>query len=88
MSKQETQIGHQKTQIGNQQQMLAEFRDLRSILRVQQDVPPQVLLSKPIVFLDARGRYFGFHIEWVNSHEVNALLFECSSHDCIAESHS
>ena len=57
----------------NMSKILAELSDIRSIFRVQQNVPPQVLLSKPIVFLDARGRYFGFHIEWVNSQEVNAL---------------
>ena len=50
--------------------MLAILRDIASMARVSQDIPSQVLLSAPVVFLDARGRYAPFHLEFIDSSEV------------------
>ena len=68
-------MSKQEVQIGNQRQMLAKLGDITSILNVHQSIPPQILLSKAVVFLDARGRYFGFHVEWINSREVKFFMF-------------
>ena len=60
--------------------MLAKLRDIASMARTSQDIPPQVLLSAPVIFLDARGRYAPFHIEFIDSSEVcGALLIIQSS---------
>lgn len=33
-------------------------------------LPPQVLLQKPVMFLDALDRLAPIHLEWINSHEA------------------
>lgn len=52
--------------------MLAELHDIATIARVSQAVPAQVLLSTPVVLLDARGRCAPFHLEFIDSAEVRA----------------
>lgn len=54
--------------------MLAELRDLTTIVRTSQAVPAQVLLSTPVVLLDACGRCAPFHLEFIDSSEVRALI--------------
>ena len=56
--------------IKNQQQMMAELRDLNVMVRMNQEIPAQVLFSKPVVLLDARGRYAPFQLEFIDSAEV------------------
>lgn len=57
----------------NQQQMLAKLQDIHAVVRVDTEIPAQVLLSKPIILLDARGRYFPFHLELIDSVEVPTI---------------
>ena len=52
--------------------MMAQLRNMSIMARVNQEVPAQVLLSKPVVLLDARGRYAPFHLEFIESAEVYA----------------
>ena len=56
--------------VQNQQQILGELRELATIFRVNQDIAPQAFLSAPVVFLDARGRWAHFNLEWIDSLEV------------------
>ena len=64
------------TILENQQQsmgqLMGQLRDIDLMIRVNQEVPAQVLLSKPIILLDARGRYAPFFIEFIDTAEVNA----------------
>lgn len=53
---------------------MAQLRNIDVIIRVNQEVSPQVLLSKPVVLLDARGRYAPFHLEFIDSAEVYSPL--------------
>ena len=62
------------TIIENQQQLMGKLRDIELMIRVIQEVPAQVLLSKPVVLLDACGRYTPFHLELIDTAEVNALF--------------
>ncbi len=55
--------------------MLAELRDIATIVKVSQTIPAQVLLSKPVVLLDARGRCAPFHLEFIDSAEVCAYVW-------------
>lgn len=50
--------------------MLAKLQDVHTILTVDKEIPAQVLLSKPVILLDARGRFFPFHLESIDSAEV------------------
>lgn len=50
--------------------MLAKLDDIASMLRTNQGMPAQVLLSTPVVLLDARGRCAPFHLEFIDSAEV------------------
>ena len=56
----------------NQQQLMDQLRDIDLMIRVNQEVPAQVLLSKPVILLDARGHYAPFHLEFIDTAEVNA----------------
>lgn len=49
------------------------------MLRVSQDVPPQVLLSTPVILLDARGQSAPFYLEFIDSAEVSAFIFICKA---------
>ena len=63
-----TSRSHEITQ--NQQQILSILQQVQTIIRVQNEIPAQVPLSKPVILLDARGRYFPFHLEFIDSAEV------------------
>ena len=67
------------TIIENQQQLMDKLRDIELMIRVNQGVPAQVLLSKPVVLLDACGRYTPFHLELIDTAEVNALFITTHS---------
>lgn len=75
----DTIIRNQEAMITSQQSMLADLHDVVTISRIQQDLPPQISLSAPIVFLDARGRRAGFFLEFIDSVEVNILPFAYTS---------
>jgi hypothetical protein len=46
------------------------FEQVRSMLQVQQEVPPQIMLQQPVILLDACGRIAPFHLEFINSLEA------------------
>ena len=56
------------------QQALGEIQELTIMLRDSQEIPPQVLLSSPVVLLDACGRIAPFHLEFIDSAEVSVVL--------------
>lgn len=60
---------------------MAQLRNINVIVRVNKEVPAQVLLSKPVVLLDARGRYAPFHLEVIDSAEVYSppVIFSASA---------
>lgn len=58
------------TIIQNQQQILGQVQELKTICSVNQEIPPQVLLSTPVILLDARGRSAPFHLEFIDSAEA------------------
>jgi hypothetical protein len=37
---------------------------------IQNAIPPQILLQKPVMFLDALDRLAPIHLEWINSREA------------------
>ena len=50
--------------------MMSELRNFNVMVRMNQEIPAQVLFSKPVVLLDARGRYASFQLEFIDSAEV------------------
>ena len=65
--------------IRNQQDMLVELRELNTMVKVAQAIPAQVLLSAPVILLDALGRRAPFHLEFIDSAEVCAQIqYTCS----------
>ena len=61
--------------IKSQQQTLGEIQELKTMFRDSQEIPPQVLLSTPVVLLDACGRIAPFHLEFIDSAEVSPFSF-------------
>ncbi|MCJ1341108.1 hypothetical protein MMC09_006404 [Bachmanniomyces sp. S44760] len=52
------------------QQLVQEIAQLRMTVQLQRDLPPQVLLQRPVVLLDACGRFAPFHLEFITSAEA------------------
>lgn len=44
-------------------------QDLGRMLKIQQAIPPQVLLEQPVILLDCFGRKAPFHLEFIDSRE-------------------
>ena len=44
--------------------------EIKAAITLQKDIPPQVLLQKPVVLNDALGRIAPFHLEFINSPEA------------------
>ena len=63
--------------IQNQRDMLVELRELATMVKVTQAIPAQVLLSAPVILLDALGRRAPFHLEFIDSAEVCAHINIC-----------
>lgn len=57
------------------------IENLRAHQTIQDSLPAQVLLQKPIMFLDALGRRAPIHLEWVNSYEVFAASLKARFKD-------
>ena len=55
--------------IQQNKQLLHGVEDLRSVLRTQTAVPPQVLLQPPVILLDPFGKIAPFHLEFIDSSE-------------------
>ena len=43
------------------------MRRLQQVQRLQQSIPPQVLLQQPVTFVDAVLRITPLHLEWIGS---------------------
>ncbi len=52
------------------QQLVHDIHQLRDLLRVQTEMPPQVKLQRPVILLDACGKLAPFHLEFVTSEEA------------------
>ena len=70
----QTIISSQNNIIRNQQDMLIELRGLAETVKVAQAIPAQVLLSTPLILLDALGRRAPFHVEFIDSAEVRSPI--------------
>ena len=49
---------------------MQHVQTLNALQMIQGSLPPQVMLQKPVMFLDALDRLAPFHLEWINSHEA------------------
>ncbi|KAF6230035.1 hypothetical protein HO133_004373 [Letharia lupina] len=50
-------------------QLMQSIEDMRNMLQLQAEVPPQVMLQQPVIFLDPFGKTAPFHLEFVDSSE-------------------
>ena len=53
------------------QQVMEFLRTIYDVIKVDKEIPAQVLLSKPAILHDARGRIFPFHLDFIDSAEVS-----------------
>jgi hypothetical protein len=49
---------------------LQHVQIFQALLNIQNALPPQVTLQKPVMFLDALDRLAPIHLEWINSREA------------------
>ncbi|KAI4104918.1 MAG: hypothetical protein LQ345_007257 [Seirophora villosa] len=50
--------------------MAYELQEMRGAVQLQLELPPQVLLQKPITLLDACGKVSAFHLDFINCAEA------------------
>ena len=50
-------------------QLMQSIEDMRLMLQLQANVPPQVMLQQPVIFLDPFGKTSPFHLDFVDSSE-------------------
>ncbi len=50
-------------------QLMQSIEDMRMMLQLQANVPPQVMLQQPVIFLDPFGKTAPFHLEFIDSSE-------------------
>ncbi|CZS95325.1 uncharacterized protein RCO7_05779 [Rhynchosporium graminicola] len=53
---------------------------LAYVLKLQLNIPPQVLLSDPVFLYTALDDYLSFHLDWVSSSEFFELIVERHTH--------
>ena len=59
-----------EAQAGNHRVLVASLNAMSAQIRLQAEIPPQVLLQQPMVFRDALNRVTPVHLEFINSSEV------------------
>jgi hypothetical protein len=68
--------------------MLNMLLEIKAMMETQNPIPAQVLLQKPFILNDARGRIMPFHLEFIDSPEaliaVMMLKFKDLGHEKIA----
>ena len=50
-------------------QLMQNIEDMRTMLQLQANVPPQVMLQQPVIFLDPFGKTAPFHLDFIDSSE-------------------
>ncbi|KAI4194805.1 MAG: hypothetical protein LQ348_002564 [Seirophora lacunosa] len=50
--------------------MAYELQQMRGAVQLQLELPPQVLLQKPVTLLDACGKVSAFHLDFINCAEA------------------
>lgn len=50
-------------------QLMQSIEDMRMMLQLQANVPPQVMLQQPVIFLDPFGKTAPFHLDFIDSSE-------------------
>ena len=56
------------------QQMMEFLRTIYDVIKVDKEIPAQVLHSKPVILHDARGRIFPFHLDFIDSADVSISI--------------
>ena len=57
------------TVVQQNKQLIQSAEDMRMMLRLQAEVPPQVMLQQPVIFLDPFGKTVPFHLDFIDSSE-------------------
>ncbi|KAL8949494.1 MAG: hypothetical protein Q9222_004403 [Ikaeria aurantiellina] len=52
------------------ERMSHELQEIRAAVQVQSNLPPQVVLSKPVTLLDACGKVSAFHLDFIDCPEA------------------
>ena len=55
--------------IQQNKQLMQSVEDMKTMLQMQANVPPQVMLQQPVIFLDPFGKTSPFHLDFVDSSE-------------------
>ena len=56
------------------QQVMENLRTIYAAIKAEKEIPAQVLLSKPAILHDARGRICPIHLDFINSAEVGTPI--------------
>ncbi|MCJ1247819.1 hypothetical protein MMC30_005034 [Trapelia coarctata] len=64
------------------QQMTRRIEQLENMLQLRHQLPPQVLLQKPVVLLDACGRAAPFHLDFIDSKELFLTVLKIRFKQC------
>ncbi|KAL8731609.1 MAG: hypothetical protein Q9166_003297 [cf. Caloplaca sp. 2 TL-2023] len=56
--------------VQSNERMAYELQQMRGAVQVQNQLPPQVVLQKPVTLLDACGKVSAFHLDFINCPEA------------------
>ncbi|KAL8769525.1 MAG: hypothetical protein Q9209_004586 [Squamulea sp. 1 TL-2023] len=56
--------------VSSNERMSYELEQMRGAVQLQLELPPQVVLQKPVTLLDACGQVSAFHLDFINSPEA------------------
>ncbi|KAL8997947.1 MAG: hypothetical protein Q9169_002869 [Polycauliona sp. 2 TL-2023] len=56
--------------VESNERMSYEMQQMRDVVQIQLEMPPQVILQKPVTLLDACGQVSAFHLDFINCPEA------------------
>ncbi|WEW61352.1 hypothetical protein PRK78_006842 [Emydomyces testavorans] len=65
--------------ISQNEQLQQSLDDIRQLIRLQAAIPPQVILQKPVILLDAFGKIAPFHLDFIDSLDAFVAVLKIRS---------
>ena len=60
--------------VEDQRKVMRYLQTISDVVKVDKEIPAQVLLSNPAILHDARGRIFPFHLDFIDSADVSVEI--------------
>ncbi|KAL8982701.1 MAG: hypothetical protein Q9205_002865 [Flavoplaca limonia] len=71
--------------VDSNERMSYELQQMRGAVQLQLELPPQVVLQKPVTLLDACGQVSAFHLDFINCPEAFLAVLKIRFQQCGVE---